>query len=62
MTDYRRSDWVNMSVLLCEDDIPGSSLAGRNPAELNIDELRFWLKCRNDPAKGVWTKVQLVKW
>ena len=26
--DGQRSDWVNMSVLLCEDDIPGSSLAG----------------------------------
>ena len=50
-----------MSVLLCEDDIPGSSLAGRNPAELKTEELRFWLKCRNDPSKGLRTKAQLVK-
>ena len=31
---------------LCEDDIPGSSLAGRNPALLKTEELRFWLKCK----------------
>ena len=45
-----------MSVLLNEEDIPGSSFAGRNPAQLKNEELRFWLKCRNDP-----TKAQLVK-
>ena len=42
-----------MSVLLCKDDIPGSSQAGRNPAELKTEELRYWLKCRNDLAKGL---------
>jgi len=36
----------------------GSSLAGRKPAELKAEELRFWLKCRNDPAKGLRTKAQ----
>ena len=41
-----RSDWVNMSVLLCEDYIPGSSLVGSNPAELKAEELCFWLKRR----------------
>ena len=51
-----------MSVFLSEEDIPGSSLAGRNPAQLKNEELRFWLKCRNDPAKGLRTKAQLVKW
>ena len=40
-----------MSVVLSESDIPGSSLNGRNPSELKNDELRFWLKCRDDPAK-----------
>jgi len=49
-----------MSVLLFED-IPGSSLAGKDPAELTTEELRFWLKCRNNPAKGLRTKAQLVK-
>ena len=50
-----------MSVFLKEEDIPGSSLAGRNPAQLKNEELRFWLKCRNDPAKELRTKAQLVK-
>ena len=50
-----------MSVFLNEEDILGSSLAGRNPAQLKNEELRFWLKCRNDPAKGLRTKAQLVK-
>ena len=43
-----------MSILLCENDIPGSSLAGRNPVELKTEELHFWLKCSDDPAKGPW--------
>ena len=50
-----------MSVFLKEEDVPGSSLAGRNPAQLKNEELRFWVKCRNDPAKGLRTKAQLVK-
>ena len=49
-----------MSVVLSESDIPGSSLNGRNPSELKNDELRFWLKCRDDPAEGLRTKAQLV--
>ena len=40
-----------MSVLVCEDDIPGSYVAGRNPAELKPEELRFMLRYRNDAAK-----------
>ena len=50
-----------MSVFLNEEDILGSSLAGRNPAQLKNEELRFWLKCRNDPAKELRTVAQLVK-
>jgi len=46
---------------LCEGDIPGASLQGRNPTTLPTDELRFWLKCRGDPAKGLKTKAQLAK-
>ena len=41
IADDQRSDWANMSVLLCEDDIFGSPPAGRNPAELKTEELRF---------------------
>lgn len=50
-----------MSLVLCETDIPGSSLNGRNPSELKDDESRFWLKCCHDSAKGLRTKAQLVK-
>ena len=44
-----------------ENDIPGASLAGRKPAQLKNEELRFWLKCRGDPGKGLKTKAELVK-
>lgn len=49
------------SVVLCEGDIPGSSLEGRKSSELKNDELKFWLKCRGDDGKGLRTKAQLVK-
>ena len=47
-------------VVLCEDDIRGASLAGRQPASLKNDELRHWMKCRGDSCKGLTTKAQLV--
>ena len=43
--------------LLEENDIPGASLCGRKPSELKNDELKFWLKCRGDPAKGLKTEI-----
>ena len=46
---------------LSEGDIPGASFQGRNPTTLTTDELRFWLKCLGDPAKGLKTKAQLAK-
>ena len=48
-------------IFLNENDIPGASLLGRKPEELKNDELKFWLKCRGDSAKGLKTKAQLVK-
>ncbi|XP_074618195.1 uncharacterized protein LOC141877203 isoform X1 [Acropora palmata] len=53
------SSAVNDSVT--EDDIPGASLAGRNPSSLKNEELRFWLRCRGDSLKGLKTKALLVK-
>ena len=50
-----------MSVVLSESDIPGSSLNGRHPSKLKNDKLRFWFKCRDEPAKSICTKAQLVK-
>ena len=49
------------TVILTEDDIPGASLAGRNPCSLKNEELKFWLRCRGDSLKGLKTKAQLVK-
>ena len=43
------------------EDIPGASLHGRKPSELKNDELKFWLRCRGDRAKGLKTKAELVK-
>ena len=51
-----------MSVALSESDIPGSSLYGGNPSQLKNDELRFWLKYRDDPATGLRTKAEFLKW
>ena len=50
-----------LSQSLTEEDVPGASLQGRNPTALKTGELRFWLKCRGDPAKGLKTKAQLAK-
>ena len=47
---------MNDSVILTEDDIPGASLAGRNPSSLKNEELRFWLRCREDSLKGLKNK------
>ena len=46
---------------LTEDDIPGSSLNGRDPNRLKNSELKFWLKFRGDSCKGLSTKAQLCK-
>ena len=47
--------------VLTQDDIPGASLAGREPQALKCKELRFWLRCRGDSLKGLKTKAALVK-
>ena len=46
---------------LSEDDIPGASLAAREPASLKNKELWFWLKCHGDSSKGLKTEGLLVK-
>ena len=39
-----------LSQSLTEEDMLGASLQGRNLTTLKSDELRFWLKCRGEPA------------
>ena len=37
---------------LCEDDVPGASLRGRNPILLTVPELKCWLACRGASRRG----------
>ncbi|KAM7427266.1 hypothetical protein ABFA07_021568 [Porites harrisoni] len=61
MASSSRASDETARVILTEDDIPGASLAGRNPSSLKNEELKFWLRCRGDSLKGLKTKAQLVK-
>ena len=47
--------------VLTEDDIPGSSLDGRDANRLKNSELKFLYKCRGNSSKGLPTKAQLCK-
>ena len=61
MASSSRASDETAHVILTEDDIPGASLASRNPSSLKNEELKFWLRCRGDSLKGLKTKAQLVK-
>ena len=39
-------------ILLTESDIPGASLDGKDPTELNVSQLKRWLACRRAPVNG----------
>ena len=45
--------------VLTESDIPGASLNGKKPNELNVVQLRRWLSCRGAPIGG--KKPQLIE-
>ena len=45
--------------ILCEDDIPGSSLNGKNRKQLNMTQLKRWLACRGAPVSG--RKPELIE-
>ena len=61
MASSSRASDEHARVILTEDDIPGASLAGKNPSSLKNEELKFWLRCCGDSLKGLKTKAQLVK-
>ena len=44
---------------LSEDDVPGASLNGKKPSQLNVTSLRRWLSCRGAPISG--NKPQLIE-
>lgn len=48
------------SVELTEDDVDGASLNGRQPSELIMKELRFWLLCRGIENKKLKTRAELL--
>ena len=39
-------------VMLTESDVPGASLNGKQPHELNVPQLKRWLACRGAPVTG----------
>ena len=45
--------------LLNEEDIPGTSLNGKKPRELNVHQLKRWLTCRGAPVSG--KKPELIE-
>ena len=45
--------------LLTEKDIPGASLNGKDPSELNVIQLKRWLNCRDAPVSG--KKPELIQ-
>ena len=51
---------VNSIQNLHEEDVPGASLAGRNPKTLKVVELQHWLQCRGTSTKG--KKADLLLW
>jgi len=57
--DSQDDDFVGDFELLNEEDIPGASLDGKNPCELNVTQLRRWLMCRGAPVGG--KKPELVE-
>ena len=46
-------------ILLTESDIPGASLDGKDPTELNVLQLKRWLACRRAPVNG--KKPELIQ-
>ena len=45
--------------MLSEYNIPGASLNGKKPRELNVVQLKRWLACRGAPTSG--KKPQLIE-
>ena len=44
---------------LSEDDVPGASLNGKKPSQLNVTSLKRWLACRGASTSG--NKPQLIE-
>ena len=55
----KRCDESDDMPLLTEKDIPGASLHGKDPSELNVTQLKRWLICRDAPVSG--KKPELIQ-
>ena len=45
--------------ILSEDNVPGASLNGKKPSQLNVTQMKRWLACRGSPTSG--NKPQLLE-
>ena len=52
LTDSTENTDEGEVLMLQEDDIPGASLNGKDPSELNVVQLKRWLACRGAPLSG----------
>ena len=52
--------FVDSIVTLDENDVPGTSLNGKIPSQLNVMQLKRWLACRGTPQTG--KKPELIEW
>ena len=43
---------VLMGESVPRQDVPGASLAGRDPSDLKVPELKRWLECRAASTRG----------
>ena len=51
--------FVDKIITLDECDIPGASLNGKKPSQLNVLQLKRWLACRGAPLAG--RKPELIE-
>ncbi len=45
---------------LTEKDIDGAALHGREPRQLTVQQLKFWLHCRGIKTTKLKTKAELI--
>ena len=46
-------------ILFDEMDIPGASINGKKPCQLNVTQLKWWFACRGAPLSG--RKPELIE-
>ena len=48
----KKDPLIDDIAVLTENDIPGSSLNGKLPVQLNVKQLKRWLSCCGAPISG----------